>query len=44
MEYFLADRLGLIVEEMRDRMTHAEFVLWSRFHARHRQREQVGIG
>lgn len=40
-EFYLADRLGLVVEEMRARMSNHEFVLWSRFHARRAQAKQL---
>lgn len=31
----------MIVGEMRERMTHAEFVTWSRFYARKAQAEEL---
>jgi hypothetical protein len=33
----------LIVAEMRERMSNAEFVMWTRFYARLNQRQQVGL-
>lgn len=41
--YFLAAKLGMIVAEMRERMPHDEFVMWSRYYARQGQRRQVGL-
>ena len=40
-EFYLASKLGMIVGEMRARMTNAEFVLWSRFYARKAQAEEL---
>jgi hypothetical protein len=31
----------MTVAELAERMPHAEFVVWSRFHARKRQREEL---
>lgn len=43
-EYFLCAKLGgMTVAEMRQRMTHHEFVVWSRYYAREGQRRQVGL-
>lgn len=42
-EFYLAEKLGLIVADMRARMPQAEFVLWTRYYARLNQRQQVGL-
>ena len=41
--YFLADKLGLLVADLEERMPNAEFVMWSRYYAREGQRRQVGL-
>jgi hypothetical protein len=42
--YFLALQLGIgTVGEMQERMTNAEFVVWSRYFAREGQKRQVGL-
>lgn len=33
----------MLVTEMRARMPHAEYVLWTRYYARLNQRQQVGL-
>lgn len=40
-EFFLASKLGMVVTDMRERMSQAEFVLWSRYHAREAQQRQL---
>ncbi|MFI1195515.1 hypothetical protein ACH4T9_19970 [Micromonospora sp. NPDC020750] len=40
-EFFLADRLGRTVEELRESMTQDEFVRWSVFHGRKAQRAEL---
>lgn len=41
--YFLADKLGLLVADLEQRMSNAEFVMWSRYYAREGQRREVGL-
>jgi hypothetical protein len=33
----------MLVADLEERMTNAEFVMWSRFFAREGQRKQVGL-
>lgn len=40
-QFYLADRLRMIRSEMIERMSHAEYVLWTRFHARRQQAEEL---
>jgi hypothetical protein len=40
-EFFLADRLGMMVATLRDVMSADEFLGWSMFHARRAQRRQL---
>lgn len=40
-EFFLADRLRMTVGELRERMSHAEFVYWTRWHALRAQAEEL---
>jgi desulfoferrodoxin (superoxide reductase-like protein) len=40
-EFYLAQKLSMTVGEMRHRMTHAEFILWSRFYARKAQAAEL---
>jgi hypothetical protein len=39
--FFLAEKLGMIVAEMSERMPHAEYVLWTRYMARKRQAQEL---
>lgn len=43
-EYFLASKLGMVVDEMRRRMTQAEFIYWTRYYALKAQREELERG
>lgn len=38
--FYLADRLGRTVGELSE-MSHSEYVLWGRFHARRAQRREL---
>lgn len=40
-EYALAEKLGLLVSDLRRRMTNQEFVEWKTFFARRAQREEL---
>lgn len=40
-EFYLADRLRMTVGELRDRMGHAEMLMWSRYHTLRVQQEQL---
>ncbi len=40
-QFFLAQKLSMTVAELRDRMTHAEYVGWSRYFAVKAQREEL---
>jgi hypothetical protein len=40
-DFFLADRLRMTVAEMRSRVSHAEWVYWSRYHQMIADRREV---
>lgn len=40
-EFYLADRLGLTVADMRRKMSNLEFTYWAMFHGRKAQRRQL---
>lgn len=40
-EHFLATELGMLVSELRERMSHAEFVAWKVYYGRRSQREEL---
>lgn len=42
-EFFLADRLGRTVEELRESMTQDEFVRWMVYHGRKAQRQELAM-
>ena len=39
--FYLADRLHMTVADMSQKMTHSEFVLWTRFHGRRAQQMEL---
>jgi hypothetical protein len=40
-DFYLAEKLGLMVCEMRDRMPEAEYVLWTRYYALKAQQAEL---
>lgn len=40
-EHFLAVKLSMTVQELRDRMTHAEFLRWDMYYARIAQQQEL---
>jgi hypothetical protein len=40
-EFYIAQKLGRTVAELRSTMRHDEFVLWTRFYARKAQQEEL---
>lgn len=43
-EFFLAEKLGCTVAQLRDGLSQAEFVAWSVYYGRKTQREQLAQG
>lgn len=43
-EYFLADRLGMTVGELRVQMSNAEYVRWAVYHGRRAQEQEIRGG
>lgn len=41
MEFFIAERLGMTVAELRARLDQAEYVRWTIFYARRAQRQEL---
>jgi hypothetical protein len=42
-EFYLAQKLGMTVEAMRDNMSNAEFVRWGIYYARKAQRQEIAM-
>jgi hypothetical protein len=40
-EFYLAEKLSRTVAELRDTLSNAEYVLWTRFYARKAQAEEL---
>lgn len=40
-EFFLADRLRMLVDELRERMPNDEYVRWHAYHARRAQAREL---
>jgi hypothetical protein len=40
-EHYLAVKLSMTVQELRDRMTHAEFLRWDMYYARLAQQQEL---
>jgi hypothetical protein len=40
-EFFLASKLGVMVADLRERMSMSEYVMWTRYYARKAQRDEL---
>ena len=43
-DHFLAERLGMLVADLRARVSQAEYVAWGVYYGRQAQRRQLGHG